>query len=581
VTTEQRLGKHHVYCGKVAVIYATADGNLRVALVDGEREFQSWPIARTAEAVREIGGRLRRIREALVAKHGPDAAGSPRVVATPGPKLDEAGLATPKRAKPADSWKGDADAVKALQSVETILPLLPPGRPFDAGRKAVAEVRAWIETGVDKRSRFEAPYMDVDPRERAMREAARGGSAELRSAVAAVANLASGRFGSAHSVAKQLAEVLRFEARDGNWTQLVTRVWNDPHFGQNFALNPRITPVPAPEGQAAIDEAIRMTVSASDGGRFHDHYNRRGESSQWAGMSDDAHLWVAVVKGETESTLRTIEDNILHNKERLIEEAEKFKRSSATPSHYPSGFYAARNLNDQRTRLLTFANARRAGLQSPVAAAFPVVEAMIAERAAKPQAVFDQLAPGVEAILSAAADQIRVEAEVAAIRFGEAREAQRVIRVPQTADVAENIRTTLNREAADLEAHTEFSRRFTDLLRLADGGWTRYARRIEGQGAEPLVAYTDAAYSKPARDTVERLAQKPVALIAVNAIRRIGYDTAVELAKADEELRHLYRYRTESEDWRRNEDAWAAIHKTDRSSYNFENKWRDHFRGGR
>jgi hypothetical protein len=580
MTTEQHLGNHHVYGDKIAAIYATADGNLRVALVGGGREIQSWPIARTTEAIREIGGRLRAVREALIAKHGPDTAGAPRAVATPGPKLDDAGLATPKRAKPADSWKGDADAVKALQSVETILPLLPPGRPFDAGRKAVAEVRAWIETGVDKRSPFEAPYMDVDSRESAMREAARGGSAELRSAVAAVANLASGRFGNAHSVAKQLAEVIRFEARDGNWTQLVTRVWNDPNFGQTYALNPRIAPVPAPEGQAAIDEAIRMTVSASDGGRFVGRYDR-GDRIGWTWMSDDAHLWIAVAKGAAESTLRTIEDSILHNKERLIEEAEKFRRSSATPSHYPSNFSAALTLNDQRTRLLTFANARRAGLQSPAAAAFPVVEAMIAERATKPQAVSDRLAPGVEAILSATADQIRVEAEVAAIRFDEAREAQRVIRVPQTADVAENIRTTLNSEAADLEAHTEFSRRFTDLLRLADGEWTRYARRIEGQGAEPLVAYTDAAYSKPARDTVERLAQKPVALIAVNAIRRIGYDTAVALAKADEELRHLYRYRTELDGWRRNEDAWAAIHKTDRSSYNFESKWRDHFHGGR
>lgn len=575
-----KIGQQHIYGTHEARIFALDDGTLRVSLFDGERRLKSWPIERTDEAVRKIAKHLGNIRAALIAKHGPDTASAPRAVATPGPKLDDAGLATPKRAKPADSWKGDADAVKALQSVETILPLLPPGRPFDAGRKAVAEVRAWIETGVDKRSPFEAPYMDVDSRESAMREAARGGSAELRSAVAAVANLASGRFGNAHSVAKQLAEVIRFEARDGNWTQLVTRVWNDPNFGQTYALNPRIAPVPAPEGQAAVDEAIRMTVSASDGGRFLDIYNRRGDLSQWAGMSDDAHLWVAVAKGAAESTLRTIEDSILHNKERLIEEAEKFRRSSATPSHYPSNFYAARNLNDQRTRLITFANARRAGLQSP-AAAFPVVEAMIAERATKPQAVSDRLAPGVEAILSATADQIRVEAEVAAIRFDEAREAQRVIRVPQTADVAENIRTTLNREAADLEAHTEFSRRFTDLLRLADGEWTRYARRIEGQGAEPLVAYTDAAYSKPARDTVERLAQKPVALIAVNAIRRIGYDTAVALAKADEELRHLYRYRTELDGWRRNEDAWAAIHKTDRSSYHFENKWRDHFHGGR
>jgi hypothetical protein len=144
VTTEQHLGNHHVYGDKAAAIYATADGNLRVALVGGGREIQSWPIARTTEAIREIGGRLRAIREALVSKHGPDTAGAPRATATQGPKLDDAGLATPKRVKPADSWKGDADAVKALQSVVCLSGLdLTPARAGSA-----RTVRATLRAGV-------------------------------------------------------------------------------------------------------------------------------------------------------------------------------------------------------------------------------------------------------------------------------------------------------------------------------------------------------------------------------------------------------------------------------------------------
>lgn len=425
--------------------------------------------------------------------------------------------------------------------------------------------------------------MESDPRESAMREAALGGSAELRSAVVDVSNLASGRFDYAHRGAKRLAAVIRFEARDGNWTELVASAWNEPRYREAgvAGLNPRIAPIPAPEGQAAIDEAIRMTVNASDGDRFIDHYNRRGDSKQWARMSNESHLWVAVAQGETASVLRTIDDNILRHKEALLDEAERLKRSGAASGGYAKDLSAARNLNDQRTQLLTFDAARRAGLRSPAEAALPTIEAMIEQRAARPAAVYAQLAPGVEAILSRAADQIRTEAEMATIRFDDARDAQKVLRVAQTADVSETIRKKLNEEADDLEARTSFARRFHDLVLLSEGNWPAGARKVEGKGYEPLFPYgSDAAYVRPAWDVVNEHAVKPVAKIAVNAIRAISADAAESLAKADEKLRHLYAYRDERNGVGRLDDAWKAIHTDHPDHYGWSmDKWRRASRG--
>jgi hypothetical protein len=78
--TTTKLGQQHIYGTHEARIFALDDGTLRVSLFDGERRLKSWPIERTDEAVRKIAKHLGNIREALIAKHGPDTAGAPRVV---------------------------------------------------------------------------------------------------------------------------------------------------------------------------------------------------------------------------------------------------------------------------------------------------------------------------------------------------------------------------------------------------------------------------------------------------------------------------------------------------------------------
>lgn len=448
-----------------------------------------------------------------------------RAVAKPEP----GGLAKPVRAKPVDGWRGPPETIKALHSVETVLPLLA-APPFSFARAAVAAVRRWIETGVDDRAshRFGAEALE---KLQAIAEPAQN------SALWAVNWLVGGQVDRAHEIARDLAEVLRADAAGFDYAKALAEGRKDPALLRAFEENPTLTLPPPPPGDLARRKVIEIAVAADDGytmrakGRIVRPYDQMIRS-------DEARAWKEVTEGHGEALRRRHAQELLNAKELLLGTVAMARRGKEDANFW-SRVYAASEALARYRRVQLYEAALAAGLASPADAAAEVLMAQIRGEETQCREVLGRVGPRVERILTAAATALRTEAERAARAIEEARTSRKELRVPQTADVAAIVSAKLTEAASELnDPKVEWASRLHTLLWLAKGDWPRWARKV-GNDWQPLVTHTDAAYARPMRKLLDMVAERPVAELAVATMKKIGWPDAIALADADRRLHQL------------------------------------------
>jgi hypothetical protein len=176
-------------------------------------------------------------------------------------ELDAAGLATPKRITPAASWKGPPEAIKALQAIETVMPLLAGDRRFDPARKAVALYRAWMETGIDKRESFK---LDAEQWDSMFKSSAPAQWLALNAVRWLVGDAHRG-VEHAYDGAKRLATTLRFEASGGNYAARLATAFKDAMYLRWYVENPRFDLPTRPDPTEAVRRVIEMATQSAEG----------------------------------------------------------------------------------------------------------------------------------------------------------------------------------------------------------------------------------------------------------------------------------------------------------------------------
>lgn len=499
-------------------------------------------------------------------------ASAPRpAVVRSGVDLDAAGLARPKRAKPSPQWHGKPEWIRALQALETVLPLLDARPVFDPARRVVRSVRAWIETGGERPEGMKLTEAEDD----AMREAANAAQWWAASAVMRASSLHSNQPMAAYGIARDLAEALRFDAAGGNYAELLARAFKEPIYLKWYANNPRFELPQPPDPEEAARRVVDLAARDEHGWAMVDpeQFKALGRAYGSHGVGNISEDWNGVMTGHAPAMLRRHALELLSAKGDILEAVRAHERSPSPYPHTPSSVHRATDALTRYERVLLFDAARRAGLRSPADAARPILQAKVDAMVREHRATVARLWPRIEAILTDLSQRVTRFAPKAAAAIDAARAANKVLRVPQTAHLAELVRAELEQFAKTLVSDDDYSRysgpltsRIYKLEAFASDRWASRLRRDQNGNWAWTIPLTDAAYARPARELLDKVAVEPVADLAIGAIQAIGYEDARALAEAEGALSHITSYRGKPN------EQWHALYRKP-TSHNIGNNW--------
>ena len=485
--------------------------------------------------------------------------------------LDAAGLATVKRAVPSPNWRGPAEAIKALRAVETVLPLLGDDPRFDAIRREVGAVRRWIETGVDGRhvlnvfrDSFEPPK-DLD--------------FTAKSALDAALMLQAEQFDRAYSVAQSVERLRRADVIGMNYPAAIFALTGHAYDQTLFARNPTLRPGPPPSPERAIADTVKAAEEASDGWLMREPSTLADHALSLA-RTPEASMWIDIARSGPEVVLKSAREEVDRARAHLLGELARAERAKAAGKPFRIESYGEMNSALDRYELAqTFTTALAAGLRDPSAPARAALEARVAAEQGAARAVLATRGPRVELILGRVANAIEQIAIEGAAAIEAERAERRELRVAQAAGVAGMARDALLRYAdmlralpdPDTDKRIAWDSRLAQLEWLVEESWTRSARPTS-QGFDDLVPYsTGAAYAEPMRELVREHLTRPVAKVALDAIREIGWADGEALADAGQRL-----------DWLEAQPQWSGpwfpLH-DNMPMHSVQSRWEDYATG--